>query len=960
MVANEGCVSVSGSSGNLLFYSDSVNVWNAAGTPINPTTPLNGDPSTSVTQAAIAVPNPDPLHPNQYYLFVNGPGTFGNGLEKLWYTIVDTSTGVPVLSSINTLVTLPSSGVNSINEQLTAVPNCDGSGYWVIVSHSAGLPVFYAYAYSLTASSVSGPVTSTINPFPAYSVYGNLKASPDGTMLALASSPPSGMGTAVFNFDRSSGILTLRNMLSHDVYNYGCSFSPNSKLLYIAGANTVPGTTGTIYQYDMTAANPDATGMLVGTVPSINSISFGLNSVTLQLGPDQKIYSCYDGNNVGVLPVITFPNQLNTTAHPNACGFTLNGPSLAGKLGLTGLPNMIDAVPPTTATPLINCQSNITVDCNDTNGAIVNYGPVTATSSPCCPGGVPNPPICSPASGSLFPIGVTPVSCTVVDACGYSNTCTFTVTVQGKGGHEWQCARRDGGTGAESGNAIAVDKLGNFYVVGNYTSPSVFGTALPGYGGGENIYVAKYDGLCNLSWMVTAGSSLDSLADIAHGIAVDTDGNIYMTGEFQGSCTFGTTTLNSSGLKDCFVAKYDASGVLQWAKSFGGTGNDIGMGIAVDGAGDCYVAGEFQGSFTIVNAIGTTPLTSSGAKDCIVVKYNSSGAVIWAAQSSATSGSLAGARAVAVDASGNAYVTGVFQGTVNFGFHSVVRPGFATVFVSKCGPSGFWFWATHSGNSTASGDHDGRGIGVDANGFCYVTAYFNGTADFGLYPVSGKPVAATNYKDVTPAGQLYDYLVAKFLTSSGAPIWAVHGAGPLDADEEPRGLAVDVTGNCYITGFLQPGATTPFIGSGQNVLVAKYNSDGVPQWNSNPSGSSTATDNIGWGIAVDGAGCAYIAGAFTNSLSFLGLSTLNEAGGSDAFVAKLCPNCGPLVSCPADPMLTIKQVGGNIVVTWIGPGHLEFTDFFKSGIWYFASATSPYTIPFFVRGDEAYFRVVCP
>lgn len=617
------------------------------------------------------------------------------------------------------------------------------------------------------------------------------------------------------------------------------------------------------------------------------------------------------------------------------------------------------------ATPLINCPSDIIVDCETDNGARVLYGPVTA-SSPCCPGGVPNPPICTPESGSLFPIGVTPVTCTVImDACGNSATKTFTVTVKGKGGHEWQCARRDGGTGEESGNAIAVDRMGNIYVAGAYASPSLFGTTgLPGYGGGKNIFVAKYDAQCNLLWVTSEGRSLD---DIARGVAVDATGNIYVTGSFQSSGVGnGPYGLTSAGQSDVFVAKYDPLGNLVWAKSFGGTGSDSAMGIAVDSAGKCYVAGEFQGSFVV----GTTKLTSIGAKDCFVVKYDSSGPVLWAAQSAATAGSFAGARAVAVGSSGDAYVTGQFQGTVSFGPHSVVRPGGRTVFVAKCGPSG-WVWATHSGHDTATRDHDGRGIGVDANGFCYVTAYFNGTADFGLHPASLKPVAASNNKKPQTSEQLYDYLVAKFLASDGSPIWIVKGGGPLDDDEEPSGLAVDAVGNCYITGFLHPDAPTRYVRAGQNVLVAKYNSGGVPQWSSNPTGalaSDGVPDNIGLGIAADGAGCVYVTGAFTESLNFPGLTPLvnSLASPTDVFVAKLCPDCAPLVSCPPNAHLTkivYFDISGHIPpiieLSWSATGYrLQCTDSLTNPTWIDVPGSSPVTVP--TSSHSKFFRLVCP
>ena len=119
-------------------------------------------------------------------------------------------------------------------------------------------------------------------------------------------------------------------------------------------------------------------------------------------------------------------------------------------------------------------------------------------------------------------------------------------------------------------------------------------------------------------WANQAGGTND---DTGYSIAVDANGNSYVTGSFFGSATFGTTTLTSSGYEDIFVAKMDNNGNWLWANKAGGTNWDYGYGIAVDANGNSYVTGYFWGNATF----GTTTLTSSGQYDIFVAKMDSNG-----------------------------------------------------------------------------------------------------------------------------------------------------------------------------------------------------------------------------------------------------------------------------------------------------------------------------------------------
>src|SRR5688572_19073688 len=219
-------------------------------------------------------------------------------------------------------------------------------------------------------------------------------------------------------------------------------------------------------------------------------------------------------------------------------------------------------------------------------------------------------------------------------------------------------ARRAGGIEADAASRVAVDAGGNSYVTGIFRGNAIFGTDNLTSSGNTDIFVAKYDASGNVLWAKQAGGQD---IDAAKNIEVDGNGNSYITGEFRGSATFGSTTLTSTGYYDCFIAKYDADGNMVWAKQSGGAGLEMGRGIAVDGSGNCYITGYFEGSATF----GSTTLTSSGDEDIFIARYDALGNVLWAKQAGGTTKDAA--VGIAVYGSGTSYITGEFQGQATFG-----------------------------------------------------------------------------------------------------------------------------------------------------------------------------------------------------------------------------------------------------------------------------------------------------
>ncbi|MCH8147677.1 MAG: SBBP repeat-containing protein [Planctomycetes bacterium] len=434
---------------------------------------------------------------------------------------------------------------------------------------------------------------------------------------------------------------------------------------------------------------------------------------------------------------------------------------------------------------------------------------------------------------------------------------------------EW--ARSAGGVADDRGSDAAVDDVGNSYVTGSFQDTATFGlftlTSVV-VEDPRDIFVAKFDADGNVLWARSAGGTG---SDVGEGIAIDADGNSYVTGFYESTATYGPFALTSAGARDIFVAKYDGSGNVLWATSAGGTSIDIGNSIAVDAAGNSYVTGDFFGTATF----GPFTLTSLGSFDIFVVKYDTNGTVVWA-QSAGGTGIFDMGKGIAVDSAGNGYVTGRFENTATFGPFTVTSDGDGDIFLAKYDTDGNVIWVRSAGGTL---NDMGDGIGIDAVGNIYVTGLIRSTAAmFDLFTLTGDAD--------------YDLFLVKYDTN-GTVLLAQ------SARIDPRFLtvtmAVDPAGNSYIAGNSEGTATFgPFsVGSvgGGDIFVAKYDSAGGVLWAQSAGGSSL---DVGTGIGVDGVGNSYVTGffgVFGGGTATFDPFTITSAGSGDVFVAKY-NNCG--------------------------------------------------------------------
>ncbi|MEZ4746645.1 MAG: SBBP repeat-containing protein [Calditrichia bacterium] len=241
---------------------------------------------------------------------------------------------------------------------------------------------------------------------------------------------------------------------------------------------------------------------------------------------------------------------------------------------------------------------------------------------------------------------------------------------------DFMWAQQAGGSFFDQGNGIATDGNGNALVTGKFSGNAAFGdTTIISLQ--FNTFVAKYDANGNFMWAEKAGGQP---ADFGSGISGAADGSSVATGYFQGIGDFGGIGMTSAGSGDIFIAKYDATGAVGWARQFGGTDLDQGFCIARDDAGDTFVSGFFAGTATF----GDTAFTSIG-KDVFVAKMDTDGNVLWAANGGGAG--IDEGYGIVADGSGGAIVTGLFQGTATFGSNVLNSNGQDDIFIAKIGGS---------------------------------------------------------------------------------------------------------------------------------------------------------------------------------------------------------------------------------------------------------------------------------
>ncbi len=465
-------------------------------------------------------------------------------------------------------------------------------------------------------------------------------------------------------------------------------------------------------------------------------------------------------------------------------------------------------------------------------------------------------------------------------------TCVFAFAFLHAQVPAFHSVKQMGGSGNERGQFITLDNAGNVYTTGSFQGAFDFdpgaGTTVLTSSGGDDIFITKFDPSGNLVWAKSMG---DTLNEYGYSIGVDASGNVYTTGHFSGTVDFdggaGTTTVSSNGNEDIFVTKYDASGNFIWVKNMGGATSDFGRAMAVDANGNVFVTGYFDGTSDFDPNSGTINLTSTGLYDIFVAKLDANGNFTWAKNFGSTTFDVG--NAIALDASGNVYTTGYFGGTADFdpgtATANLTSTGANDIFISKLDGVGNFVWAKNMGGTS---NDIGFSIAIDASGDIYSTGTFGGSADL-------DPGAASFSLTSNGSNDIY---ISK-ISAAGNFIWA-KGFGGTTTDYV-YGITTDPSGNVYTTGYFQgtvdfdPGVGTNSVTTNGNydIFISKLNSSGNYVWAINVGGTQR---DYAYSLAVDPSGNVYTTGWFEGTADFdpgSATANLNSAGAFDIFLLKI-------------------------------------------------------------------------
>lgn len=429
---------------------------------------------------------------------------------------------------------------------------------------------------------------------------------------------------------------------------------------------------------------------------------------------------------------------------------------------------------------------------------------------------------------------------------------------------ETQWSKRGGNASNQEANGVGVDGAGNVIIVGGFEGTIDLGGGTLTSAGSKDVFVAKFNSSGVHQWSKRYGGSGN---DYASSVAVTAAGEIVLAGAFDSATIdFGGGAVMNQGSLDGFAAKLDAQGNQVWSKVLGAGAGQQATSVAVAPAGDVYVCGGYQGT----PDFGTgTNLTNAGGQDYFLVKLlGATGATTWA--KGFGDGATQSNCHVAADSGNNPILALKLEGSVNFGGGALVAQG-VDIAVVKLNPNNGHIWSKRYGDGSFQ---EAKGVAVDSMDRVLVTGSFQGTVNFGP-------------ADVTAAG--YDAFVLRLSQAGAHDTNKVFGGMQ---DQYGVDVAVGPNNSIVVVGKFDnaidfgPGSVPVSNVSSEEGYVVKYDSAGAYVW------SRTLTSNgaqMPLGVATTSAGSVAVAGSFTTSIDFGGgaANQHNSDGGTDIFVALL-------------------------------------------------------------------------
>ena len=445
-----------------------------------------------------------------------------------------------------------------------------------------------------------------------------------------------------------------------------------------------------------------------------------------------------------------------------------------------------------------------------------------------------------------------------------------------------------GGGDSDVGRSVTTDKNGNIYVTGFFCSTVDFD---PGSGvdshasnGSGDIFLTRINSDGTYGWTKTIGGSW---VDGGNSVTTDDNGAIYVAGSFEDTVDFdpgsGVDSHTSNGNSDIFLTRINSDGTYAWTKTMGGTSTERGESVTTDDSGNIYVTGYFVDTVDFDPGSGTHSHTSNGGNDIFLTRINSNGTYGWTiTMGGATTDQ---GKSVTTDDSGNIYVTGFFEDTVDFdpgsGVDSHTSNGSGDIFLTRINSNGTYGWTKIIGGASGDG---GNSVTTDDNGAIYVAGSFEDTVDFD--PGSGT--------DEYLSQGATDIFLTR-INSDGSYGWTVTAEGAnYDGGES---VAAGNNGAIYVAGHFEdtvdfdPGVgvdSHTSNGSG-DIFLTRINSDGTYGWTKSMGGAGNDSAIF---VTVDRSGTIYLTGCFSLSVDFdLGTETVQKTsnGGNDIFLLALLP-----------------------------------------------------------------------
>lgn len=453
--------------------------------------------------------------------------------------------------------------------------------------------------------------------------------------------------------------------------------------------------------------------------------------------------------------------------------------------------------------------------------------------------------------------------------------------------HELQWVTSIGAIDTIDGKIICTDTLGNIYHAGNFAGSADFdpgpNTFTMNSSGDIDGHLMKLSPDGDFIWAKSYGSTgVDKINDIH----IDSNGNLYAVGYFEGTVNFGggslgQNTLTSIGLLDCFLLKADSDGNTIWVKQFGSVNNENLFQVTTDNSNNIYAVGSYSVPFDVDPGFGQTFLTAGNGVDSWLVKLDPNGNFDWA-KAIASGPASQWAQQIVIDFEQNIYTSGIFNDLTDLDPNILVdehsSSGSYDAFFQKLGNDGSLIWAESFGGT----EYDLAGpIILDNSANIYCIGFFYGTVDFD---------PGIGVHNVTAVGNRDTYLLK--LSSLGEFEWVnTFGSGGY---EYHAGLAIDADGYIYSNGLFQdtmdidPGpAVIPVISNGEgDAYYMKHDQDGNLIWFKQVGGEGHDTSRD---VTIDSDGNIIIMGRFGGTTDFdpgPEFSELTAVAGYDIYFSK--------------------------------------------------------------------------